>query len=194
MTTLDDLELPTADWTPHTSDATSRTWWGPTGVAIRLLQIPGPSPIPLDLARARAQYVAESATMGGALIDLQRVRTGVGPVLRSVFKYRSPQNPRAIYYVGILLIPRHDVHFRLHTEAVEHGITGAREAAVLVMHPELWPQVEPTRDVPPGDPPLRVIPSDEPRFDAVFPDHPLSRVRAQQREILPALRRRGASN
>lgn len=180
--TLDDVELPSGGWRAlDEPDPTSHLWMTPAQVAVRLVRVDSPSQIPMDLDGARAGYVRDSGQLGGALIEVESVDTSAGTVLRSVFKYAAPNNPRAMYCVGVVLLSYDDVHLRVHTEAMETGTTGGREAAVMVTLGDGW-----KTSVPTGDGLVR-NPADDAQWDASFPDHPLSRVRAEQRRILEAL-------
>ncbi|MFT5683052.1 MAG: hypothetical protein ACI8RZ_003979 [Myxococcota bacterium] len=196
--TLNDLILPSAGWEPHEQTDAVRSWFGDDRVPVRALRVPDPSPVPIDLGVARAHYTAESGEMGGVLVELEVVEAAAGSVLRSVFKYPAPNNPMATYIVGILLLSWPDAHIRIHVEDMEHGTTGGREAAVMVILGDAWPKSD--------EPPVvvdsmeemfermaaaraqhRVLPSDDRTYDASFPHHPLSRVRALQAKILDAM-------
>lgn len=109
-----------------------------------------------------------------------------------MFKYRSPvPGSLGMAYVGILWVPFRDCRFQVNVEAVEQGTTGMREAAVMVVEGDNWP-MEPQAEIPVIDSqeeldalyakarerPLRRLPSDEPKYDVSFPQHPLALVRA----------------
>lgn len=194
---LDDVLLPDSAWEVHSRDEVSRAWFSEERVAVRLIRVPAAASTSLDVEEARQQYSAESGAHGGATIEVELVEAPAGRVLRSIHKYRSQKNPLAIHYVGVLLLSWPEVHFRLHTEALEKGTTGLREAAVM-LKTKLEGESAPAQ--PPvavesgeelmklmGSSALRVLPSDEPRWDDVFPEHPLSRVRKRQRAILEAI-------
>lgn len=199
---LDDIELPAEGWEFWGEDAQSRSWWGPERVAVRLIRVDGPTPVPWSADAAKAFYDKESGQMGGATLEVEEVETEAGRGLRSVHKYRWPHNPLAIVYVGVILLAWEDAHFRIHTEAWEQGTTGAREAAVMLIMGDEWPRAEETEPVVVkdmdelfqrmGSSALQALPSDDPSWDSLLEDHPLSKVRRQQRAILAALRAPGA--
>lgn len=196
--TLDDLILPSAGWEAVERTGEVAAWFSEDRVAVRALRFPHPSPVPLALEAARAQYTGESGQMGGVLLELELVESGAGTVLRSIFKYPSPGNPMATTIVGILLLSWPEAHIRIHIEDVERGTTGAREAAVMLLMGDDWPRsTEPPMVVESMEEMLahmaaarrqqRVLPSDDRRHDALLPGHPLSRVRALQGVVLAAL-------
>jgi hypothetical protein len=112
--------------------------------------------------------------------------------LVGVFKYRSPQPGHlGKYYVGIIWLPFQDFLFQINFESLERGTTGLREAAVALI-------AEPKSDVTPEPEvvisaeelfeklrtgTIRRLPSDDPQFDAMFPDHPLTKVRDLQQRF-----------
>ncbi|MFT4977399.1 MAG: hypothetical protein ACI8S6_003304 [Myxococcota bacterium] len=195
--TLDDLILPTAGWKPHEHGDDIRSWYSADGVPVRALRFDHTSPIPFDLEAARAQYTAESGQMGGALLELELVACGAGTVLRSIFKYTSPDNPLATYIVGIALLSWPDAHIRIHVEDAERGTTGAREAMVMVILGDAWPKSDAPAEVVSAEELFermaearkqqKVLPSDDRAYDDLLPSHPLSRVRKVQAEILATL-------
>ena len=184
---LDDVILPDTNWAAEPSNDGSRAWVSATSVAIKLFCLEGRGPVPMSLFEARQRYESDSRHLGGVLLELEEVQTKLGPMLRSVFKYHLPQYGPGMYYVGILLHVTDHAHLRLHTEAVEGSPTGWREAAVMVAEPDAWPefQREPVHGLPhERKVVVRAVPSDHPKWDTAFQHHPLSRVRAQQHEII----------
>jgi hypothetical protein len=116
-----------------------------------------------------------------------------------LFKYRAPvPKSLAIYYVGILWLSFRTWGAQINVEAMEHGTTGMREAAVMMLEGDNW-----YKDLPPAEPvmldsaedmfermaatPLRPILSDNAKYDATFPQHPLSLVRAKLDDVIATL-------
>jgi hypothetical protein len=113
-------------------------------------------------------------------------------LLRGLFKYRAPTpGSLAMYYVGILWLPFTDCCFQINIEAMEHGTTGAREAAVGLMEinsgvitPRSDQQTVALSSVEElfnrlRSNPVQQLSSDQEKYDHVLPDHPLSRVRSR---------------
>jgi hypothetical protein len=128
------------------------------------------------------------------MLSLEGTMTAGAEALRGLFKYRAP-NGIAMYYVGILWLPFQECRFQINVEAIETGLTGAREVFVYITEPELRPN--PPSDTPAvslnsaekplGSLPVSTGPSDNERYDEVFPKHPLSKVRRRMREVMATL-------
>lgn len=149
---------------------------------------------------ARAFYGAQCASASGAMLDMDVVTADNTEVLSGLFKYRYPQNPLAIMYVGILWFPFNEYCLQLNIESVEMGTTGMREALVMSIEmdegtwvppvPESERSAEPI-EVKDGEDllkrmaatKLRKISSDAPKWDEKFPDHPLTKVRAGLEQV-----------
>jgi hypothetical protein len=101
-------------------------------------------------------------------------------------------------YVGILWLPFQDCRFQVNVEALEMGTTGVRECAVMVIEGDRWP-MEPQGEIPliTSEEELqelyrkarvRRLPSDDPKYDASFPQHPLSLVRVRLARVIATAR------
>ena len=122
--------------------------------------------------------------------------------LRGLFKYHAPiPNSLGMAYVGILWLPFEACRFQINVESVELGTTGMREAAVMITEDDNWPR-PPDDEIPHiendeelqamyaealAKPPLQ-WPSDERKYDAQFPDHPLSKVRVRMDKIVASMK------
>src|SRR5262249_34327903 len=96
-----------------------------------------------------------------------------------------------------LWIPFEACRFQVNVESMEVGTTGMREAAVMLIAKDDWPQSEePPVVVSSGEDffkritraPIVRLPSDHERYDHMFPDHPLSKVRARLNAIADTLK------
>src|SRR5262249_28100652 len=118
--------------------------------------------------------------------------------LSGLFKYRSPvPDSLGMYYVGILWLPFRQCMFQLNVEANEAQPTGTREAAVMIIAGDSWPnqQAEP---IPVANwqeaqeksraAAVYQLPSDDAQYDRIFPDHPLSLVRVRLTEVISTAR------
>lgn len=190
--------------------ARHRAWLSEQRVA-HLMQFDSGSPDwPFDLTDADAaafHFYNQSAGMNGAMLSMDVVRGAHGvEVLRGLFKYHAPV-PRslAMAYVGILWIPFESCRFQINVEAMELGDTGLREAMVMAVAPEGWPRQEGPPTVVENEEqlaamygkmaaaPVKELPSDDPKWDAGFPDHPLTQVRARLKQIFDTLKFEQAS-
>ncbi len=145
----------------------------------------------VDIGSLRAFCRRKSDGGGGAIVSVETIGIAGIRCLMAIDKYeRRP----AYDYVGAITIPLAGSHFAIVMNASEHGTTGVREAVVtrhLLAKGELdlsgLTSAE-SEGVPipgwcqdPYDPGYdgRVLYSlsDDARLDALFPDHPLSRIR-----------------
>lgn len=169
-----------------------RIWVNSDHVAHRLKFDRGVIYWPFDLTdpdSAREFYHRECEQNAGVMLEMQVVTAAGVEGLSGVFKYRSPvPGSLGMAYVGILWLPFQDCRFQVNVEAVEMGATGFRECAVMVVEDDKWP-MEPQDEIPIinsqkeldalyRNARVRRLPSDDPKHDATFPQHPLSLVRA----------------
>ena len=195
----DTLSFNTTGWVLSQESAEHRAWMTPQNDAVvcRLCKLKPPIPFdPANPALLSDYYEQQSREHGGAMISVDISTCRGLEYLRGVFKYRSPQpGSLALYYVGIIVFPFKQCSYQINTESLEVGMTGMREAAVMAIG-----DGPPIREQPPqlmdggGEPyadlrslPLQRIPADAPKYDAKFPNHPLSKVRRLQTHILSTL-------
>lgn len=184
METLDAVAFDTTGWTLEEASEAARRWCDAAGDALSLdrFALPPDLAAPLDrLDPIRAQLRRMIADVGGGLVEVELGRWGDLACLRSIVKV--PQRPHGMTYVGSFTLPLRDLSYVLKVQCVERGMTGLRDAIVFGQHslpigadgtPEGWM-------ADPYDPTFRLGVrrnlADDPRWDAQFPDHPLSRAR-----------------
>lgn len=150
---------------------------------------------------AKDFYGNQCAEAEGAMLLLELGKADGAEMLKGIFKYRSPQNPLAIMYVGIIWIPFTEYCLQINIEAVEQGTTGIREAIVseMMMEDGTFQQEEsfaPPIEVDSAEDmfkhmaaqPLRVISSDDEKWDEKFPQHPLSLVRKHLKTLTETIK------
>ena len=176
-------------------------WSNSNGVYVVLRLPKGATNWPFDFndVDAATKFFSEqSASNGGALLEMGLVTVGGHVGLRGLFKYRSPiPQSMGMMFVSILWIRLGDRTAQINVESVEQGDTGVREAAVSLMIEEK------TEAAAPDEPvlvesmeemfahmraqPLRALPSDSSQYDQAFPDHPLSKVRHRMAHLVDTL-------
>jgi hypothetical protein len=205
MASVDSLTFDLADCELVQQAEAERIWVNPDHVAHRLKFDTGVIYWPFDLTdpdAARAFYRRECELNRGVMLEMEPVTAAGVEGLAGVFKYRSPiPGSLGMAYVGILWLPFRDCRFQVNVEAVEQGTTGMREAAVMVIEGDKWP-MEPQAEIPvinsqeeldalyakAREKPLKRLPSDDPKYDASFPQHPLSLVRAGLARVIASAR------
>jgi hypothetical protein len=93
------------------------------------------------------------------------------PAILTIIKVLQP--PHGAIYIGSWTFPFAEFSYVLKLQCEERGITGVRETALLVKAINEGKQ--------PDDP-------DDERYDKLFPDHPLSRLRREMAALQPTIR------
>jgi hypothetical protein len=95
---------------------------------------------------------------------------------------------QGMQYAGSIIIPRRDFSYVVQIHAREVGMTGLREN-LLVLRSDMASIREDAeeRGIMP-DPFELGFPFDREEYDALFPDHPVSRVRQHLRTLTTSLR------
>jgi hypothetical protein len=193
---LSDVCFHESAWELHENAADNHAWYTEKRDAARLQLFRHPPQWPFDLRNAdaaRTFFDRQATSFHGAMIELEVTSIQEIEALVGVFKYRSPQPSHlGKYYVGIIWLPFRDFLFQINYESLERGTTGLREAAVAVIaepKPEETPEPEVVTSAEDLFEKLRTgtirrLPSDDPQFDAMFPDHPLTKVRDLQRRFI----------
>lgn len=166
-------------------------------------------PVPFSDADGLREWIEPSLRHEQfGIVDFHVSNTNAGPAICHVCKrVLDPASGRGRGYVATMILPRRDFSFVLKAHFVEQGVTGMRES--LAMHQLL---AEHDRNAPPGSTVelsqdeaerrfretlatlgwsmgedadlLAPNPSEDERFDAQFPDHPLSVTRRWMRRFL----------
>jgi hypothetical protein len=167
----------------------ARIWSTASGDAVTLHYFPIPPDIPVglgDLAAIRDASRTAAMQTGAAIIEVDIIAVDELMALRQVVKV--PQQPHGITYLGSITLPYRSFSFVLKIQCTEYGTTGMRDAAIL---DELMNEGRVTVDgrarairgwmQDPYDPTLtdgfRKNLSEDAKYDARFPAHPLSRLR-----------------
>ena len=187
---IEDFDFRMEGWTEEEPANGMRCWRGPHGSVLSLAALESNPFAGVQKLPREARALAKSA--GGGLIEAEILHCGDISATRLI--YKRLQMP-AYVFTGMFFASL-ETHCSVWTIVDgECGTTGVREAIVtnqlyqsgefksIEDYERLW-----ARD--PYDPSydgvdrsvLRFV-SDDEKYDAQFPDHPLSRVRAFQREL-----------
>lgn len=201
MVSINSLTFDLSDCSLREQTEKSRLWVNSSNVAHMLRFEPCSPDWPFDLTDSTAAtefYQRQSQDLGGVMLSLEVTTVAGAEALRGLFKYRAPTNIFAMYYVGILWLPFQNCNFQINVEAIETGLTGARETFGVIIEPDSSPRL------PPNTPPVPFVsaeesfrrlesapvcqwPSDSEQYDELFPDHPLSKVRRRITEVMATL-------
>jgi hypothetical protein len=171
MTNVASVTFATAGWS-RTGDADGlRAWSNDAGDELSLHYFDKPPDLaaPLsDIDAIRDGYRVMIASASGTLVEVSSGHLAGVESLRTIVKI--PQQPHGMTYIGSWTIPKKTFSFVIKVCCAEHGFTGARENLLL------WKSLMGQS----GSDPLSF---DNEQWDAEFPNHPLSRVRATLRQI-----------
>jgi hypothetical protein len=189
MPSLDSIEFDSAPYQFRGDMEGIRVWHTQQGDGIGLLYSATRPDIdaPLDSIDELRAFYRRSAELGGlGVIEIERIEVDGCKAVRTLFKAR--QQPAGSVYVGSITIPFSRFSYVLKVQCPELGMTGLREAAVSE---QLLASGEISVDAHSGtvsgwlsDPydaslsgPMTRTRAEDPRYDDLFPDHPLSRAR-----------------
>jgi hypothetical protein len=149
-------------------------WSTPEGDMVALMywpKHPGFSENARSVEELRADSIAKLKVPGWQVVEVRVRPTKARPAIQVICKKR--QSGSGWTYGGSLCVPFRDFAFVIHANCAERGITGLREAMVLYLD---W-TIQDSGEIPAADPACPPWDSDNSRFDSLFPDHPLSRLR-----------------
>ena len=142
----------------------------------------------IDNLRRFYRSMAEANGLAPLEIELEDLK-GLRAV-KTLYKVRL--EPTGFAFLGSYTLPFANCSYVIKIQAVESGVTGMRESAVLII--EDCKEVDEENDkligweVDPYDSAYKADfmanKADNPKYDEKFPEHPLSRVREYMREIL----------
>jgi hypothetical protein len=157
-----------------------------TRITLNSFHLPPDIPVVRTLRDLRA-FMRSQALM----IETDVEEVGGLATLTTLIKV--PQTPHGMTYLASLIVPFRTWSFVVKVECLEGGVTGIREAVVfgkdhLPEHPTGDPLSGWILDAyDPGAPGEARNRAEDPRYDAKFPRHPLSRARALQNRIRKTL-------
>ena len=187
-------------WKKRAQSADEISWIDPSYPAvlsINYFELVPDVPYDSTVEELRDFYRPMVTRSGGGLIkvgviDIQNVRC-----IETIFKL--PRDEGGVLYIGALTIPFVDRSYVIKIQAIEPGDTGLREAMI-------WPQLDAAGTVSidnetgniigwSADPYDKTVTegllmnlAEAAHYDAQFPSHPLSVVRAKLEEIIKSVR------
>ncbi len=194
MPVVDDLQFDTTGWEPRAEAAEDRRAWANSfGDVLSLRFNSGVPKIP-SLFRSQAlrdYYTQQIALAGGCILSLDLLHVKGVAIAKLIFK--TPQSAGGWGYMGSLNLAYKDFSYSLRIQTLEVAGDDARgqyvwnqlqdsqsdEADCLA----LWFGSAEMRDSDVVRPCL----ADHERWDGEFPQHPLSRLRAELSRIAPSM-------
>jgi hypothetical protein len=201
------IDLATHDWRLAQLGETVRIFVNPNRDFLQQrLILTAPPDLPPDypnLESQRAYFEAMSPAAGFAIIAVELIAVKGAEGFTTLFKFRNPENRMGARILGTVMFTFETFFCGFQFQADEHGTTGMREAAayiILEKEGNLPPEVVEAKKLPPrhitsldeyfkeasARPPFKHFADDE-RFDAAFPQHPLSRVRSYMKHVMETI-------
>lgn len=194
MPSVEDLQFDTTGWEPRPEAAESRRAWGnASGDVLTLRYTAGVPKIPslFRLQALRDYYTQQVALGGGCILSLDLLHVKGVAIGKLIFK--TPQPAGGWGFMGSLVVAYKDFSYSLRMQALEVAGDDNRgqhvwnqlcdsqpdEADCLA----LWFGSREMKDSELVHPCL----ADQEQWDAEFPAHPLSRLRAELCRIAPSL-------
>jgi hypothetical protein len=182
---LDSLSFETSRYTSRGDMYGTRVWYTPDGDGIGLYYFPRRPDLPESLASIgslREFYRQGMAGTDMRVVDCAILPIGGASAIWMIGRAADPQTRTSIY-LGSITIPFTEFSFVIKMQAAERGPSGMRDA--LLTEKALGDgsaQLEGGRIVFRGPLP------DHEQFDSMFPDHPVSRLRRELREVASTVR------
>ncbi len=146
-----------------------------------------------DTASWHTYYEQEMRRVGGAIVSLELSELADVAALKLIFKFRHPKETERLIYLGSWLLPLKRCSYVIKVQCIEHGVVGLREASVLMQQAKSphsqYSGVAKIEDLLAllKNRPIAATLSDDERYDKLFPQHPLSRVRTYLAHIQDTL-------
>lgn len=184
---IDSIEIPNFDWSQKTGTKSIKDWINPEetmALTIYFFELEPDIPTVKDIKKLREFYREVIFQANGGIIELEIIS------IKAIFK--RPQKPHGMSYVGSFTFPFKNCSYVVQLEAPEFGATGFRDSMILAKL-----QVEKVISIENGilngwfcDPYDSSIQkgtlmnkSEEPIYDHLFLDHPLTQLRKRMLEI-----------
>jgi hypothetical protein len=165
------------------------TWASSDGIVVQAqyFDIVPNLPAPLtDIANLRRGMTLKAFASGGGLVEADVATLGDQPAYRQVGKLKIPDRPTGLAFLGTFIVPKATCSATLVTQAIEQGTTGVRESIVMLkVGPDNFFRPHPFAPEASAGLPFNV--ADDPAYDDMFPEHPLTRVRKFMAGIAPQL-------
>jgi hypothetical protein len=140
-------------------------------------------PESLEMARFLSEYEGRTNSGGTRLVECSVLGVRGLSMLRTIVKV--PQEPQGMTYLGAFTLPFARFSYVIKAQCQERGMTGTREATLLV---EGMKAGTISIDPESANPFKGSWNPDSAEFDERFPEHPISRLRRHLQEIPPRLR------
>ncbi len=188
--TIDSIQLPDLDWSLVQAAAEMKQWLDPDqaqSLTLNFFALPPDLPTIKDRAVLRHFFRTRIKEAGGGIVEVTVLEGRQLPYVKTIFKF--PQEPNGMTYLGSLIFPFKEYSYVVKMQAMEVGTTGAREAVIVGKMMASGALGVGSDDwlCDPYQPELKegvvMNLAEAEAYDAQFPNHPLSQVRAVLRRL-----------
>lgn len=191
---IERVRLNERGWVLKVKTSDAKVWDNDSSDILSLNFFNKPPDIPVSLSEApelRNFYRQTVAEAGGGILKVEAIELKGLPAIECLIK--MPMQPSGILYLVSFTIPFRDKSYVVKLQCPEQGITGARDSAVFALHANFDDEDDENFDPFKGwmkDPYDKTVAegvlmnlSEEEKYDAKFPNHPLSRARRYINQI-----------
>ncbi len=189
---IQSVEIPSFGWINTKNDGTIQQWINEEqtkSVSVNFFDLPPDLPTIKDLTTLRAFYRDQVLGSNGGIIEIEKMDLKGLVAIKTIFKFA--QEPSGMSYVACLTIPFKKCSYVIKIQALEAGMTGVRDTVVytkLMTEGKLptdsfegWASDPYDSSIEEGS--LMNL-SEDKQYDAQFPTHPLSVVRALLQQMI----------
>ena len=186
MFNYNEFRLP-GRWTLETHDEYCASYTNDAGDLLSLhdiLQRPDIAADVNDAGALRRFYRGAAESSGMVMLEVDSARVAALTAVRTIFKGRL--HDTGFVFLGSYTLPFHSSAIVIKVQSSEAGVSDAREIAAMVSEArELAWEHDPYEPAYCGQ--FMRNRADDPKYDAAFPDHPLSKVRRYLAELAHTL-------
>ena len=202
MPTPQSFKVPLNEWRILEPNSSKEMLWineTVPDIMVQRFALKAPDDLPADypdIHSQRAMFETMITQADGAVVSVDFLTVKGIEAFQTIFKFRMPSNALGKRYLGTLMFPFENFFCGFSFQCDEYGTTGIRESIAYVSEtrgkkPEHDPNAPPPTilnsmeeffDRVKQSPVVR-LPSDDEKYDAALPRHPLSRTRQYLKKI-----------
>ncbi len=184
MASISQISFDTVGWQILEKSATMIKWRNdiPDGMYLNFFDIPPDIPVSLrNIQALQASYWQGINAQGGGLVSLDVIEIEMVPTIKQIVKIPIPNQQHGLLYLASFTIPFGSFSYVVKFQCQEWGTTGIRESVVVS-------QALAAGQIQIGDGNGKIVGwtpypnsdmnlAEDETYDAMFPQHPLSRAR-----------------
>ena len=184
---INSISIPKLDWNLDKNDKKIKQWINPeqtVALSVNFFELKPDLPTISNIANLRDFYRDQITAHNGGLVEVDKINLKGYDLIRTIFKI--PQEPTGMTYIASLTIPFENYSYVVKIQAPEFGTTGMRDNVVAMKllnegkisigdnGYEGWFNDPYDSEIKEG---VLMNISEEKKYDADFPNHPLTQAR-----------------